>query len=91
MIPCNWLCLKTFYLTIPRGSEKDLVATVNVDQVIEAPILAGQELGNVVVTLNDEELLNIPVVALQSIEQSGIFSRMIDGVQLFFNGFFKAK
>lgn len=82
---------KDIYLTIPRGSEKALIATVNVDQDIQAPIQAGQELGNVIVTLNEEELLNIPVVALQSVEQSGVFARMIDGVQLFFNGFLKAK
>lgn len=81
---------KDIYLTIPRGSEKQLVATVNVDQVIEAPIQAGQELGNIVVTLDDEELLNIPAVALNGVEQSGFFARIIDGISLFFNGFFKA-
>lgn len=81
---------KDIYLTIPRGSEKQLIATVNVDQVIEAPIQAGQELGNIVVTLDDEELLNIPAVALNGVEQAGFFVRMIDGVSLFFNGFFKA-
>lgn len=81
---------KDIYLTIPRGSEKQLVATVNVDQVIEAPIQPGQELGNIVVTLDDEELLNIPAVALNGVEQSGFFARIIDGISLFFNGFFKA-
>ncbi|MFT5116761.1 MAG: D-alanyl-D-alanine carboxypeptidase (penicillin-binding protein 5/6) [Kiritimatiellia bacterium] len=79
------------YLTVPRGSEKALLATVNVDEVIQAPIQQGQELGNIIVTLDDEELLNVPVVALAAVEQAGIFARMIDGVSLFFNGFFKAK
>jgi D-alanyl-D-alanine carboxypeptidase (penicillin-binding protein 5/6) len=81
---------KDIYLTVPRGSEKDIVATVHVDQVIQAPISQGQELGNVVITLNEEELFNIPAVALSNIEQAGIFSRLSDGVQLFFNGFFKS-
>ncbi|ODS24745.1 serine-type D-Ala-D-Ala carboxypeptidase [Candidatus Endobugula sertula] len=81
--------LKDIYLTIPRGSEGDLVATVHVDQTIEAPITQGQELGNVVVALKDEELLNIPVVALQGVEPAGIFSRMVDSVHLFFNGFLR--
>jgi D-alanyl-D-alanine carboxypeptidase (penicillin-binding protein 5/6) len=79
------------YLTVPRGSEKELLATVNVDEVIQAPIQQGQELGNIIVTLENEELLNVPVVALSAVEQAGIFARMIDGVSLFFNGFFKAK
>ena len=78
------------YLTIPRGSEKSLVATVHVDQVIQAPINQGQELGNVVVMLNDDELLNIPVVALGDVEQAGFFTRMVHGLRLFFNSFFKA-
>lgn len=78
------------YLTIPRGSEKSLVATVHVDQVIEAPISKGQELGNIVVTLNDEELLNVPVVALGDVEQAGFFTRMTHSLRLFFNSFFKA-
>jgi D-alanyl-D-alanine carboxypeptidase (penicillin-binding protein 5/6) len=80
---------KDIYLTVPRGSEKDIVATVHVDKVIQAPISQGQELGNVVITLNEEELFNIPAVALSNVEQAGIFSRLSDGVQLFFNGFFK--
>jgi len=76
------------YLTVPRGSEDDLVAKVNIDQVIEAPITKGQELGNIVVSLDDEILLDIPLVALQDIEQAGIFSRLWDSTQLFFKSLF---
>jgi len=83
--------LNDIYLTIPRGNEKHLIATVNMDKVIEAPITKGQELGNIVVTLDEDELLNIPVVALTAVEEAGIFSRMVDGVRLFFNGFFKTQ
>lgn len=79
------------FLTVPRGSEDDLVATVHIDQVIEAPIEKGQELGHVVVMLNEEELLNLPVIALSAVEEAGFFSRISDSVTLFFNGFFKAK
>jgi D-alanyl-D-alanine carboxypeptidase (penicillin-binding protein 5/6) len=77
------------FLTIPRGSEKHLVANVHVDQVIEAPILEGQALGNLVITLNNEELLNVPVVALNSVEQAGLISRMVDSVILFFKRLFQ--
>ena len=76
------------YLTIPRGSEDDLVATANVDEVIEAPIVAGQELGNIVVTLDGEELLNTPLVALSAVEQAGLFSRILDSIALFFRQLF---
>lgn len=77
------------FLTIPRGSEDKLIATVNVDQVIEAPVTKGQELGNVTIVLDEKELLNIPVVALRDVQSAGFFSRMVDSVRLFFNSFFK--
>jgi len=82
---------KDIYLTVPRGSENDLQATVHIDEVIKAPILESQELGNIVVTLDDEELLNVPVVALTAIEEAGAFSRMVDSVKLFFGGFFSTQ
>ena len=75
-------------LTIPRGSENSLVATINVDKTIEAPIRKGKELGNIVVTLDEEILLNIPIVALHDIAQAGFFSRLWDSTKLFFLGFF---
>jgi D-alanyl-D-alanine carboxypeptidase (penicillin-binding protein 5/6) len=79
---------KDIFLTIPRGTENDLVAKANVDQIIEAPIVAGQELGNVVVTLDGKELLDTPIVALSPVEKAGIFSRIIDAISLFFHRLF---
>jgi len=79
---------KDIFLTIPRGTEDDLVAKASVDQIIEAPIVAGQELGNVIVTLDDKELLNTPLVALNPIEKAGIFSRIFDAISLFFHRLF---
>lgn len=76
------------FLTIPRGREDDLVATAKIDQTIEAPVAVGQELGNIVVTLDGEELLNAPLLALSAIEQAGLFSRMMDSITLFFDGLF---
>ncbi len=79
---------KPVFLTIPRGSENDIKAKRRVDEIIEAPITAGQELGDVIVTLNEEELMTIPLVALNSVEQAGFFSRMIDVISLFFHKLF---
>lgn len=79
---------RDIYLTVPRGREDDLIAEASVDQIIEAPIVAGQELGNIVVTLDGEELLNTPLVALETVEQSGLFSRIFDAIALFFHRLF---
>ncbi len=76
------------FLTVPRGMEDKLVAKASVDQIIEAPISTGQELGNVVITLEGEELLSAPLIALNSIEEAGLFSRIIDAITLFFHSLF---
>ena len=75
-------------LTIPRGDENKLNAALNIEPVIEAPIKTGDVLGNLVVTLNNEVLVEKPLVALHDVEQAGFFSRMTDYVSLFFYNLF---
>jgi len=70
-------------LTLPRGSQNQLSANILVDEQIEAPIVAGQELGRLQVSLNDELLIDTPLVAEQNVEPSGIFSRLVDWIVLF--------
>ena len=80
--------LEDVYLTVPRGSENDLVAKASIDEVIEAPIVQDQNLGLMRVTLDDEELLSVPLHALAPVESAGFMSRMTDSVKLFFNQLF---
>ncbi len=71
-------------VTIPRGEENKLNAVLNVADVIEAPIQQGDVLGNLVVDLEGEVVVDLPLVALDSVPQAGFFSRMSDYVSLFF-------
>lgn len=70
-------------LTLPRGAQKNLSANILVDEKIKAPIAAGQELGRLQVSLNDEILIDTALVAEKDIDESGIFSRFIDWILLF--------
>jgi D-alanyl-D-alanine carboxypeptidase (penicillin-binding protein 5/6) len=79
---------KDIFLTVPRGAEDNLIATASVDEIIEAPVVEGQELGRIVVTLEGEELLNAPLVSLSAIEKAGFFSRFADAISLFFHQLF---
>ena len=54
-----------------------------VDEQIKAPIAAGQELGRLQVSLNDEILIDTALVAEKDIAQSGLFSRFVDWILLF--------
>ena len=71
-------------LTVPRGSEKNLKANILVSGLIKAPISAGQELGQLQVSLDGEALIDIPLVAEKNIPKSGIFSQLFDWIILLF-------
>jgi len=53
-----------------------------------APFKAGKELGNLTVSLNGEELANLPLVAAEGVEAAGFFARLIDTITLFFTHLF---
>ena len=71
-------------LTFPRGSEKILEAEVTLSDVIAAPIVTGQVLGNLQVSLNEALLVDVPLVAEKDIAESGLFARLFDWIILFF-------
>ncbi|WP_347332036.1 D-alanyl-D-alanine carboxypeptidase family protein [Marinimicrobium locisalis] len=71
-------------LTIPRGAEGKLDAQMHIDEIIKAPVAVGDELGNLTIDLKDERLVDVPLVALEPVEEAGFFSRLIDAIKLFF-------
>ncbi|MGD8175738.1 D-alanyl-D-alanine carboxypeptidase family protein [Marinimicrobium sp. ARAG 43.8] len=76
-------------LTIPRGAESQLDAQMHIDEVIRAPIEAGEELGRLTIDLDGERLVDAPLVALEPVEPAGFFARLIDAIKLFFIQLFK--
>lgn len=79
---------KDLILTIPRGTENSLSATLVIESVIEAPIAKGQQVGFVKVMLGEELVKEVPLVAQQAVEQGGFFKRVWDSIVLFFAGLF---
>ena len=57
------------HVTIPRGAYKKMDALMNVDANITAPFKKGSQLGEVRIMLNEDELSNVPLVALQRVEK----------------------
>ncbi|RUM94986.1 MAG: hypothetical protein DSZ28_00415 [Thiothrix sp.] len=70
------------FVTYPRGQYEQLSAQLDRPKVLQAPVVAGQNVGTITVTLNNNNLLNVPLVALNSVEEGGFFRRMIDNVLL---------
>jgi serine-type D-Ala-D-Ala carboxypeptidase (penicillin-binding protein 5/6) len=75
-------------ITLPRGRSEDLVATLNTDDVIRGGFEAGEVMGTVEVSLEDEVLYSGDVVAIQAVERGGLLRRLIDALTLFFMGLF---
>lgn len=71
-------------LTFPRGAEDDLKAEFTIDEVIKAPVKVGDPLGLLKISLENELLLEIPLVSSQNITEGNFISRIIDWLVLFF-------
>ena len=72
------------FVTSPRGSMDSLESVVDVDTVIKAPVSVGDELGQVRVSLDGKTVVDQPVLALQTVEEGGLFKRLWDAIKLFF-------
>jgi D-alanyl-D-alanine carboxypeptidase (penicillin-binding protein 5/6) len=72
------------YVTIQRGRYDDMRAETDVTRVIEAPLSAGEELGELRVMLDDELVATAPLVAMEAVAEAGIFKRLWHAAYLFF-------
>ncbi len=72
------------YLTLPRDAFDALDSQVEINEYVRAPMRIGQELGRSVIKLDNEIISDVPLLALQKVEQGGIFKRMRHSVQRFF-------
>ncbi len=70
-------------VTVPRGQSGHLTATMELNPTLEAPLRQGEVLGEVKVMLGDELIEQVPVVALQTVEEGGFFKRLWDSILMF--------
>ena len=76
--------LNPVHVTFPRGHYGDLDVEIDLPKRLEAPLKKGLEVGSLRVILEDEDLLQAPLVTQRSIDEAGIFDRLYDAVYLFF-------
>ena len=71
-------------VTIPRGARENLAAHMDITNQIHAPLSKGQKLGTLTVLMDDETILNEPLIALNAVAEAGFFSSLWDTIVLFF-------
>jgi len=76
------------YITIPRGRYDDLDAQVEMRPELIAPITEGEEVGRISIRLEDEEVANRGLVALEVATEAGFFGRTWDGLSMWIGGLF---
>ncbi|OIQ25983.1 serine hydrolase [uncultured Vibrio sp.] len=76
------------YVTLPRGQAKNLTASFVLENELEAPIMKGDVVGKLFYQLEGDDVAEYPLLALEDVEQGGIFSRLWDYLVLLFKGLF---
>jgi len=75
-------------LTLPRGQLDKLQAGLTFNPELTAPIQQGDVIGRVDVTLDGQVLQSTDLIALETVKEGGLFSRLWDSIQLFFFNLF---
>ena len=76
-------------VTIARGRRGDIKVHYDIPADLEAPIAKNSQVGAAVLTLDESEVLKLPLIALAEVEEAGFFQRAYDGTVLFFRGLFE--
>jgi D-alanyl-D-alanine carboxypeptidase (penicillin-binding protein 5/6) len=69
-------------VAVPAGSAAQLQTQVSRPDPIVAPIAKGQVVGTLKVLRAGEPLLDVPLVALEGVDQAGVFGRAWDAIRL---------
>ena len=72
------------YVTIPRGSFDEVESVLNMPKTLLAPVAQGQPLAELQVSLDGDQLLNLPLRALEDNPDGSFWQRTKDGVSLWF-------
>jgi D-alanyl-D-alanine carboxypeptidase (penicillin-binding protein 5/6) len=72
-------------VTVKRGDYDKLKATMDIPATLIAPFKKGQQVGTLRVTLADQPVQTIPLIALNDAPQCGFFGRLWDSILLWFH------
>ncbi|HEY4318042.1 MAG TPA: D-alanyl-D-alanine carboxypeptidase family protein [Herbaspirillum sp.] len=72
------------YVTVPRGSAGKIKPVLARNDPLIAPIAQNSKIGTLKITLDGTTITELPVVALEQINQAGVFGRAWDSLRLMF-------
>ena len=69
-------------VAVPAGTASRLKTQVVRADPLVAPFSKGQQIATLKVSSGEQALMDIPLVALEGVEQAGVFGRAWDGLRL---------
>ena len=69
-------------VAVPAGTAMRVKTQVARPDPLVAPLTKGQPVGTLKVSSGDQPLLDVPLVALETVEQAGVLSRAWDALRL---------
>ncbi|AVS63931.1 D-alanyl-D-alanine carboxypeptidase [Paracidovorax avenae] len=69
-------------VTVPSGSAGKISTQIVRQDPLVAPLTKGQSIGTLKVSLGEQQIAEVPLVALETVEQAGIFGRAWDAIRL---------
>jgi len=72
------------YVTLPRDSFDSLHSQIELSGYIKAPARIGQEFGRSVLTADNKVIGEVPLLALQKVEEAGVLRRMKHSILRYF-------
>ncbi|MBD1555830.1 serine hydrolase [Vibrio sp. S9_S30] len=76
------------YVTLPRGQAKSMTANFVLEKELQAPIRKGDVVGRLFYQVEDNDIAEYPLLALEDVEEGSLFSRLIDYIVLLFKSWF---
>ena len=70
------------YITVPRGRYDSLEAKMDLSANLMAPLSAGAQVGAVQISLDDEPISTMPLMALHAVPEANVWTRIKDEVTL---------
>ena len=80
--------MNDFYVSMPSGQYKNIKAVIQINEPVKAPVIKGQAYGTLSVTLNNQVLASVPLVALENDPKGGFWRNMTDSLSYSFNKLF---
>lgn len=72
--------------TVHRSQQENVKVTAEFDEPVKAPVKAGQEIGSVKIEIDGQNPLNVPLIAANDVDETGMLGKLWANIKYFVFG-----